>query len=101
MIGGVGRKPYEISHIRNVVNVQPIATDSAYVIRDNAGEGGPTVVSMAAAKPQSDRDYVKLIVPVTKVAHYFKIPEEMLADNAWLQNEITAIGLEELLAKRR
>ena len=99
MIGGVGRKPYEISHIRNVVNVQPIATDSAYVIRDNAGEGGPTAVSMAAAKPQSDRDYVKLIVPVTKVAHYFKIPEEMLADNAWLQNEITAIGLEELLAK--
>ena len=99
MIGGVGRKPYEISHIRNVVNVQPIATDSAYVIRDNAGEGGPTAVSPAGPKPQSDRDYVKLIVPVTKVAHYFKIPEEMLADNAWLQNEITAIGLEELLAK--
>ena len=58
MIGGVGRKPYEISHIRNVVNVQPIATDSAYVIRDNAGEGGPTAVSMAAAKPQSDRVYL-------------------------------------------
>ena len=100
MIGGVGRKPLRNQHIRNVVNVQPIATDSAYVIRDNAGEGGPTAVSMAAAKPQSDRDYVKLIVPVIKVAHYFKIPEEMLADNAWLQNEITAIGLEELLAKK-
>ena len=99
MIGGIGRKPYEISHIRNIVNVQPIATDSAYVVRDAAGEGGPTAVAMAAAKPQSDRDYVKLIVPVTKIAHYFKIPEEMLADNSWLQNEISAIGVEELLAK--
>ena len=99
MIGGVGRKPYEISHIRNVVNVQPIATDSAYVIRDNAGEGGPTAVQMGAAKPQTDRDYVKLIAPVTKIAHYFKIPEEMLSDNSWLQNEISGIGLEELLAK--
>jgi len=99
MIGGVGRKPYEIAHIRNIVNVQPIQTDSAYVIRDNAGEGGPTAVAMAAAKPQSDRDYVKLIQPVTKIAHYFKIPEEMLADNGWLQSEISTIGVEELLAK--
>lgn len=99
MIGGVGRKPYEISHIRNIVNVQPIATDSAFVVRDAAGEGGPVATAMGVAKPQSDRDYVKLIVPVTKIAHYFKIPEEMLADNSWLQNEISAIGVEELLAK--
>jgi len=99
MLGGVGRKPYESVHIRDFVRVQPIATDSAYVIRDAAGEGGPTAVSMGAAKPQSDRDYVKLIVPVTKIAHYFKIPEEMLTDISWLQNEITAVGVEELLAK--
>lgn len=99
MIGGVGRKPYEISHIRNIVNVQPIATDSAFVVRDAAGEGGPVATAMGVAKPQSDRDYVKLIVPVTKIAHYFKIPEEMLADNSWLKNEISSIGLEELFAK--
>lgn len=98
-LGGIGRKPYETMHVRDFVRVQSIGTDSAYVIRDAAGEGGPTAVAMAAAKPQSDRDYVKLIVPVTKIAHYFKIPEEMLADISWLQGEITAVGVEELLAK--
>jgi HK97 family phage major capsid protein len=97
-IGGVGRKPYEISHIRNIVSVSPIATDSAFVIRDAAGEGAPTYVAAAGAKPQSDRDYVKLIQPVSKIAHYFKIPEEMLADISWLTGEISAVGVEELLA---
>ena len=96
---GLGRKPYEIAHIRNFVPSMLINTDSAYVIRDAAGEGGPTAVAMAAAKPQSDRDYVKLIQPVTKIAHYFKIPEEMLADNSWLQGEISGVGIEDLLAK--
>lgn len=96
---GVGRKPYNVAHIRDILSVQPITTDSAYVIRDSGGEGGPTAVQMGAAKPQTDRDYVKLIAPVTKIAHYFKIPEEMLSDNSWLQNEISGIGLEELLAK--
>lgn len=96
---GVGRMPYNVAHIRDILSVQPITTDSAYVIRDSGGEGGPTAVQMGAAKPQTDRDYVKLIAPVTKIAHYFKIPEEMLSDNSWLQNEISGIGLEELLAK--
>lgn len=98
---GLGRKPYEAVHVRNIpgINLVPISTDSAYVIRDAGGEGGPTATAMGGSKPQSDRDYVKLIVPVTKIAHYFKIPEEMLEDNAWLQNEITAIGVEELMAK--
>ena len=98
-LGGVGRKPYESMHIRDFVRVQNIQTDSAYVIRDAAGEGGPTAVGMGVVKPQSDRDYVKLIVPVTKIAHHFKIPEEMLNDISWLQGEISAVGVEELIAK--
>lgn len=99
MLGVVGRKPYETVHIRDVMRVQAITSDSAYVIRDNFGEGGPAVVAPGGAKPQSDRDYVKLIQPVTKIAHYFKLPEEMLGDIPWLQNEITAVGVEDLLAK--
>lgn len=97
-LGPVGRKPYEISHIRDIVRVQPISTDSAFVIRDAAGEGGPTAVAMGIVKPQSDRDYVKLIVPVTKIAHYFKIPEELLEDITWLSSEISAVGVEDLMA---
>lgn len=95
-----GRKPYEISHIRDLVTVTPLgAGTDVYVIRDSGGEGGPTSVAAAAAKPQSDRDWVKTLVPITKIAHYYKMPEEYLADIVWLQSEITGVGVEELMAK--
>lgn len=100
--GGVGRAPYEMTHVRNIpgVSVQSVSGSmDIMVIRDAAGEGGPTAVAPAAAKPQTDRDYVKLIVPITKIAHYFKIPEEYLNDLGWLQSEISSIGVEELMAK--
>lgn len=93
-----GRKPYEMRHIREFLRVVP-APDGmdTYVIRDAGGEGAPTKVDPAAAKPQSDRDWVKTQVPWTKIAHYYKIPEEYLQDIPWLQDEITGVGIEELL----
>jgi HK97 family phage major capsid protein len=95
-----GRKPYEIRHIREFLRVVPIpAGMDTYVIRDIGGEGGPTSVATGAVKPQSDRDWVKTIVPLTKIAHYYKIPEEYLADIPWMQDEVSAVGIEELLAK--
>jgi len=95
-----GRKPYEVRHVREFMRVvpQPAGMDT-YVIRDAGGEGGPTSVAAGAAKPQSDRDWVKTIVPITKIAHYYKVPEEYLADITWMQDEITGVGVEELLVK--
>jgi HK97 family phage major capsid protein len=94
-----GRKPYEISHIRDLVRVVPLGPSTdVYVIRDAGGEGAPTSVAAGAAKPQSDRDWVKTIVPITKLAHYYKVPEEYLADITWLQDEITGVGVEELMS---
>lgn len=95
-----GRKPYEMRHIREFLRVvnQPAGMDT-HVIRDAGGEGGPTAVAAGAAKPQSDRDWVKTMIPITKIAHYYKVPEEYLADIAWMQDEITGVGVEELLAK--
>jgi HK97 family phage major capsid protein len=93
-----GRKPYESRHIRELMRVTPIGPMSeVYVVRDTGGEGAPTSVAPGVAKPQSDRDWVKTIVPITKIAHYYKIPEEYLADIVWLQDEITGVGVEELL----
>jgi HK97 family phage major capsid protein len=95
-----GRKPYELRHVRDLLRVvpQPAGMDT-YVIRDAGGEGGPTSVAAGAAKPQSDRDWVKTVVPITKIAHYYKVPEEYLADIPWMQDEITGVGVEELLVK--
>lgn len=95
-----GRKPYEMRHIRDLglqVRNLPAGMDT-YVIRDGGGEGGPTTVAALAAKPQSDRDWVKTVVPITKIAHYYKMPEEYLQDVPWLQAEVTGVGIEELLA---
>jgi hypothetical protein len=94
-----GRKGFEARHIRDLCQVvsAPVGQDT-YVVRDNGGEGAPTSVAVGAAKPQSDRDWVKTVVPYTKIAHYYKVPEEYLQDIAWMQSEISGIGVEELLA---
>jgi len=94
-----GRKGYEVRHIRDLCRVvpAPIGQDT-YVVRDNGGEGAPTSVGAGAAKPQSDRDWVKTVVPYTKIAHFYKVPEEYLQDIAWMQSEISGVGVEELLA---
>lgn len=95
-----GRKPYEVSHIRSLVTTRNLpAGMDAFVIRDSGGEGGPTAVTAGSAKPQFDRDWVKTIIPITKIAHYAKVPEEYLADIPWMQSEISGVGVEELLAK--
>lgn len=95
-----GRKGFEMRHVRDVCRVvaQADGTD-AYVIRDKGGEGGPTSVGVGSVKPQSDRDWVKTQIPITKIAHYYKIPEEYLKDIVWMQDEVTGVGVEELLAK--
>ena len=95
-----GRKPYEMRHVRDMgmnVRALPIGQD-AFVVRDAGGEGAPTAVAAGAAKPQSDRDWVKTVVPITKIAHFYKVPEEYLADIAWMSAEISGVGVEELLA---
>lgn len=100
MLWGPGRKGFEVRHVRDVCRVVPQADGTdAYVIRDAGGEGGPTSVAPLAAKPQSDRDWVKTIIPITKIAHYYKLPEEYLMDIPWMQDEVSAIGVEELLVK--
>ena len=93
-----GRKPYEVSHIRDIVSVRNLpAGMDAFVIRDAGGEGGPTSVAAGSTKPKSDRDWVKTMVPITKIAHHYKVPEEYLADIPWMQSEISGVGVEELM----
>ena len=94
-----GRKGYETRHIRDLMRVVPAPEGmDTFVVRDSGGEGAPTVVEAGAAKPQSDRDWVKTIIPVAKFAHFYKVPEEYLTDISWMQEEITGVGVEELLA---
>lgn len=93
-----GRKPYEPRHIREFMRVvaQGPGTTS-YVTRMTTQEGAPTSVAAAAAKPKSDIDWLKTMIPITKIAHHYKVDEETLADVTWMQDEITGVGVEELM----
>jgi HK97 family phage major capsid protein len=95
---GPVQKPFNPTHMRDLIAMQPVAGDSVVVLRDSGGEGAPTTVAEGALKPQSDRDWVKVVVPITKIAHWYRIPEEWLNDVSWLASEISRIGTEELLA---
>ena len=80
----IGGEPKALRNPAHIRNVSKCAADcywfSLLLFRDNGAKGSLIWLFRTAVKPQSDRDYVKLIVPGTK-SHYFKIPEEMLADN--------------------
>jgi HK97 family phage major capsid protein len=96
ILPGVARRAYEQFHMSDLFSVSSTQNDSIAVIRGVAGEGAPTYVATGGLKPQSDADWQKVIVPVSKIAHYYTIPEEWLEDTAWLANDITETGLAEL-----
>ncbi len=97
MIPGVASRSFATTHMRDILPTSQVNTDSVSVIRAVAGEGGPTSVAPGGLKPQSDLDYVKLIVPITKIAHHYRVPEEWLDDVSWLADDISQTGIAELM----
>jgi HK97 family phage major capsid protein len=96
-IPGVQRIAYNQNRLRDIIGTTQVQTDSVSVIRGVAGEGAPTVVGVGGLKPQSDADWVKVIIPITKIAHYYTIPEEYLEDISWLSADIQQTGVAELM----
>ena len=99
-VPGVFMQPYELQHIRDIIPSSTLTnSDKVAYITDESGEGGPAEVAEGGAKPKTDRDFKKNINLVSKIAHYFKIPEEMIDDNDFLLSAIQIIGLAELKKK--
>lgn len=100
VVPGAFLSPYEAAHVRDVIPSASMgSSDKVAYVYDNGGSGGPAETAEGALKPQTDRDFVKKIVLVSKIANHYDIPEEMLDDNLFMSNAITTIGLEELRAK--
>lgn len=97
IVPGVLNALFEDVHMRNLIPVGSTNSNVVRYIQDNGGEGGPTMVAEAAAKPQIDRDLEIKDAPVRKVATYFRVPEEMIEDIPYLSSFLTQIGLEEVL----
>jgi HK97 family phage major capsid protein len=98
VVPGVFTQPYNETHMRNVLTTGTTSSNTIRYVRDNGGEGGPTVVAEGAAKPQMDRDLAILDAPVRKVATHLRVPEEMIEDIEYLTSFLTNIGTEEVLA---
>lgn len=95
---GIVMRPFNQIHMRDL---HPLGrTDSNVIrhIRDNGGEGGPTVVAAGATKPQMDRDLSIEDANVRKIATYLRINEEMIEDIPYITSFLTNIGTEEVLA---
>lgn len=94
---GVARIAYPRENMRDILGTTQVQSDSVSVLRGVAGEGAPTAVAVGGLKPQSDADWVKVIIPITKIAHWYRVPEEYLEDIGWLRDDITQTGISELI----
>lgn len=97
VVPGITARLFEETHMRDILPVGNTNSNVIRYIRDNGGEGGPTMVAEAGTKPQIDRDLQIYDANVRKIATYFRVPEEMIEDIPYLSSFLTQIGLEEVM----
>jgi HK97 family phage major capsid protein len=95
-VPGVVTRLYEQNHVRDFINVGQTNSPTIRYIQDNGGQGGPTTVAEGAAKPQIDRALVTVDAPVRKIATYFRVSEEMIADIPYISSFLQQVGIEEV-----
>lgn len=95
---GIVARPYETTHMRDILPVGQTDKDTIRYVVDNGGEGGPAMVAAGGLKPQMDRDLEIKDANVRKIATYFRIPEEMVNDIPYIQSFLSQIGVEEVMA---
>lgn len=66
--------------IRQVLSSIPVSTNMVNSLRELAWTNSAAEVSQGAAKPQSDITFEQYNVPITTVAHWIKISNQLLAD---------------------
>lgn len=94
---GIVLRPYEEIHMRNLLPVGRTNSNLIRHVRDNGGEGGPTMVAEGATKPKMDRDLSIEDANVRKIATYLRIPEEMIEDIPYITGFLTSMGTQEVL----
>ena len=97
VVPGVIIKPYEQTHMRDLLPVGQTTSNVVRYVRDNGGQGGPAMTAEGTTKPQIDRNLQILDAFVRKIATYFRVPEEMIEDIPYLQSFLSQIGIEEVM----
>ena len=97
LVPGVETKPYEQTHMRDLLPVGQTTSNLIRYVRDNGGQGGPAMVAEGGIKPQQDRALQVYDANVRKIATYFRVPEEMIDDIPYLQSFLAQIGIQEVM----
>lgn len=87
---GIVPQPYEMVHLRDLVNVTPSETDSYHFYRHTGGDG--TIdwqVQELATKQQIDEDFNETTVNLDYLAGWLRISRKMLRNFSGLQAYIT------------
>lgn len=87
---GIVPVPFEMVHMRNLVNVTPSETDSYHFYRHQIGEGSITFQGNEnGAKSQFDEDLLEQTVNLDYLAGFLKISRKMLRNFTALQAYIS------------
>ena len=84
-------------NIRSLFSVIPMTGNIFSFPQETGGEGAPTTVAEAGAKPQSDNDFAQKEAPARKIAHYKKMSEELVNDVPAMAGFLQTYGVVELL----
>ena len=78
--------------IRQLFRVIPVSTNMVNALREESWTNSAQEISQGAAKPESDITFEQYNVPITTVAHWIKVSNQLLADApavvAYIENRL-------------
>lgn len=89
---GVITQPERPQHVRDFIATGTTTSNSIVYVRESSYTDGAAVTAEGAAKPNSSLNLETKRADVTKIATYFKVSEEMLADIPALLSYISQRG---------
>lgn len=97
-VAGYKFDPTRSTHIRNLIPQGSTSSDVVRFVKESGYSNGAATAAEGATIGQSDFDFTASDANVRKIATYFRISEEMLADTPQLTSYLSARAPEKLLS---
>lgn len=97
-VAGYKFDPTRSTHIRNLIPQGTTSSDVVRFVKESGYSNGAAATAEGATATQSDFDFTASDANVRKIATYFRISEEMLADTPQLTSYLSARAPEKLLS---
>lgn len=97
-VAGYKFDPSRSVHVRNLIPQGSTSSDVVRFVKESGYSNGAAITAEGATATQSDFDMTASDANVRKIATYFRISEEMLADTPQLTSYLSARAPEKLLS---